>query len=511
MTNLTKAPGLHCDCLLWLVRVTFDSEVLGCISILVLVTSASCAGARMRTRTIISVFGLAVCLIGGCAPAGFRHPHWNETANAEPINPAGAFVSAPENAIRLNPALLALIREQDKQEENLFAPIALTASDSPLRTSEKKIERPEWVPQQTVQSDAPVTLQTSSGLHADDQLLDLLQKDLDRAVKKPTERRQLEFSKAVRENPKVRYYLDYFLKNGKNYFQRALAQSGKYMPLIGKVLREEGLPEELGYLALIESGFVIDSSSSSGAAGIWQFVPMTARRYGLKIDAWVDERRDLVKSTRAAAAYLKDLHNYYGRWYLATAAYNAGQGTIDRAMQASGAKGFWKLSETAKLREETRNFVPKFVAASLIAGNPGKYGFGSVRYEAPIEYEEIELNEAMTLRALAMLTETDPRTLQELNPQLLRDQTPPGDSAFRVKVPVGQATLLANALVQRKESEPVQVIAHKVEKGETLFSIARHYGQSVKSLMELNGLDTHKLNIGQQLKILIETVRGVIR
>src|SRR2546427_5152155 len=341
----------------------------------------------MRTRTIISVFGLAVCLVGVCAPAGFRLPYWKQTANPEPINPPATFVSAQEDAT-LNPAVLALIREQDKQEENLFTPIALTASDSPLRTSEKKIERPEWVQQQTVQSDAPVTLQTSSGLHADDQLLDLLQKDLDRAVKKPTERRQLEFSKAVRENPKVRYYLDYFSKNGKNHFQRALARSGKYMPLIGKVLREEGLPEELGYLALIESGFVFDSSSSSGAAGIWQFVPATARRYGLKIDPWVDERRDLVKSTRAAAAYLKDLHNYYGRWYLATAAYNAGQGAIDRAMQASGAKGFWKLSETAKLREETRNFVPKFVAASLIAGNPGKYGFSSVRYEAPIEYEE---------------------------------------------------------------------------------------------------------------------------
>ena len=155
--------------------------------------------------------------------------------------------------------------------------------------------------------------------------------------------------------------------------------------------------------------------------------------------------------------------------------------------------------------------MPKFVAAVLIAANPKKYGFGNVRYEAPVESEEIEVSEAVTLEALAAMTDTDSKILQELNPQLLKSQVPPGNKTFRLRAPAGQGTLLAEALNHKKESELLQVITHEVQKGETLFSIARHYGQKVSSLMELNGLTTNKLKIGQQLKILVETVRGVIR
>jgi membrane-bound lytic murein transglycosylase D len=151
------------------------------------------------------------------------------------------------------------------------------------------------------------------------------------------------------------------------------------------------------------------------------------------------------------------------------------------------------------------------VAAALIAADPKKYGFGNLRYEAPVEYEEVEVSEGMKLEGLAEMANTTSKTLQELNPELLTSQLPPGDKTFRLKVPMGQATLLAAALNERKESAPLQVITHKVEKGETLFSIALYYGQTVKALMELNGLTTPKLKIGQQLKVLVETVRGVIR
>ena len=339
-----------------------------------------------------------------------------------------------------------------------------------------------------------------------------LEKDLNKAIEEPAERRRLEFSKAVIENPRVRYFVNQFSKSGRNDLEKVLARSGKYMAMIVQVLHEEGVPEELAYLALIESGFVTHSSSPSGAVGLWQFVPGTARRYGLKIDSWVDERRDPVKSTRAAAAYLKDLHNYFGRWYLAIAAYNAGQGAIEKAMQSSGANDFWTLSAKAKLRDETRNFVPKFVAASLIASDPQKYGFIDVAYEPPMDYEEMEVQGSLRLASLAEMAGTDPETIRDLNPALLRGQTPPEESAFRVKLPAGHATIFAQSY-QERETRQAQFVTHEVKKGETLFAIARRYGQHVRSLMELNGLANPTLRVGQLLKvIMIDGLRsGILR
>jgi len=342
--------------------------------------------------------------------------------------------------------------------------------------------------------------------------LNSLEKDLNKAIEQPAERRRLEFSKAVIENPRVRYFVNQFSKSGRNDLEKVLARSGKYMAMIVQVLHEEGVPEELAYLALIESGFVTHSSSPSGAVGLWQFVPGTARRYGLKIDSWVDERRDPVKSTRAAAAYLKDLHNYFGRWYLAIAAYNAGQGAIEKAIQSSGANDFWTLSAKAKLREETRNFVPKFVAASLIASDPQKYGFIDVAYEPPMDYEEMEVQGSLRFASLAEMAGTDPETIRDLNPALLRGQTPPEESAFRVKLPAGHATIFAQGY-QERETRQAQFVTHEVKKGETLFAIARRYGQHVRSLMELNGLANPTLRVGQLLKvIMIDGLRsGILR
>jgi membrane-bound lytic murein transglycosylase D len=306
----------------------------------------------------------------------------------------------------------------------------------------------------------------------------------------------------VIENSRVRYFINQFSKSGRNDLEKALARSGKYMPMIAQVLHEEGVPEELAYLALIESGFVTHSSSPSGAVGLWQFVPGTARRYGLRIDSWVDERRDPAKSTRAAAAYLKDLHNYFGRWYLAIAAYNAGQGAIEKAMQSSGAKDFWTLSTNAKLNDETRNFVPKFVAASLIASDPQKYGFSDLAYEPPMDYEEMEVQGSLRLVSVAEMSGADPETIRELNPELLRSRTPPEESAFRVKLPAGHAAIFAQSY-QERETRPSPFLTHEVKKGETLFAIARRYGQHVRSLMELNGLTNPTLRVGQLLKVII--------
>ena len=172
--------------------------------------------------------------------------------------------------------------------------------------------------------------------------------------------------------------MDYFSKNAKEHFTTALIRSGRYFPMIPRLLQEAGLPEELGYLVLIESSFLARAVSPSRTAGLWQLVSETARRYGSRINSWVDERRDPEKSTRAAA-YLKELHEHFGRWYLATAAYNAGQGTIKKAMRNSGRR-FSNLSDKSTLRDETRDFVPKFVAAALVRTDPQKYLTRSITF-----------------------------------------------------------------------------------------------------------------------------------
>lgn len=324
----------------------------------------------------------------------------------------------------------------------------------------------------------------------------------------------MQFSKEVVDNSKVRHFVRYYATTGKTRFKELLGRSGKYMPMIAKVLNREGLPEELGYLALLESEFVANTTSRNGAVGLWQFVASTALRYGLRIDDWVDERRDPVKSTWAAAAYLKDLHNRYGRWYLATAAYNAGPATIDKALQQSGASDFWSIKAKAQLSEETRNFVPKFVAISLIAMDPKRYGLDDVVYEEPLDYEEVELKTPIKLAVLAQSAETDILGIRNLNPALLRDSTPPGEPAFRVNLPVEKASVFVAKISEKtleKDAEPAHVVMHEVKKGETLFSIARRYGLEIRALMNFNGLTSSRLRIGQKLSILLEGLRGALR
>jgi membrane-bound lytic murein transglycosylase D len=357
---------------------------------------------------------------------------------------------------------------------------------------------------------SPTPPQATSKLGDDNRLLEFLEKDLNKAVDQPKERRRLQFSKQVINDPKVRLFIKQYTTTAKGQFQTLLARSGKYMPMISKVLTDEGLPEELGYLALVESELLVNARSQFGAVGLWQFVPATGRQYGLRIDDWVDERRDPIKSTRAAASYLKELHSYYGRWFLVTAAYNAGPGIINKALQNSRANDFWDIKKKSQLREETRNFVPKFVAMALIANDPKKYGFENIPYQEPLEFDEVEAEGLLKIDDIAEMSESDMATIKELNPALLHNLTPPGEKGYPIRVPVGKAQVFAKANDNLKgpESRSARLLTHEVKRGETLVTIARRYGQAVKMLMQLNGLTTQHLQIGQKIKVLLDGMRA---
>ncbi len=463
----------------------------------------------VTSLVILALFGAFGCIPITVPPLTHRATisHDLPAAHENRVSPQG--LKEPEAP---NTPLLV---HQDIKEETLASDVPKTFAE-PLKRFPAKAARPDDSAKiaPALSLDDSGALQKAPGPRADDRLLSLLEKDLDKALETPRERRRLEFSKEVSNDPKVRYFINYFSsKRGKPYFEKILARSGKYMPMIAKVLNEEGLPEELAYLALIESAFLTHATSSQGAGGLWQFVPSTARLYGLKIDSYVDERRDPEKSTRAAAAYLKELHSFFGRWYLATAAYNAGQGAIDRAMQQSGAKDFWTLTRKAQLSDETRNFVPKFVAVAIIGTSPEKYGFINLQYESPLEYEEVEIRRSLRVGALAEMADTEVSTIRELNPALLGNATPPGNGSFIVKLPVGKTALFAKAYDAANErvAEVNQSVTHEVKKGETLASIARRYGQEVGALMKFNGLTSARLYVGQQLKILLQSLSGKMK
>jgi membrane-bound lytic murein transglycosylase D len=474
-------------------------------------------------RAIKVTFALSLGLIGifGCA-TNERSYHRSATSGISFAQPKASVENIPNSSAASILAPTSVPRSPEPaalEETNALPPTSDAKLSLPPNLSEGKPELAD----DREKSAPPVkpgatAVQSERALQADNRLLDLLEKDLDKAVEQPPEHRRLQFSKEVIENAKVRHFVNYYSVTARNSFAELLARSGKYIPMIATVLAKEGLPKELGYLALLESQFVLDSTSRNGAVGLWQFVASTARQYGLRIDQWVDERRDPVKSTRAAAAYLKDLHDYYGRWFLVTAAYNAGPGNVDKALRQSQAKDFWSIKAKARLSEETRNFVPKFIAIALIASDPTKYGFHDIQYLPPLDYEEVELVAPMNLEALAALAETDRSTVKELNPALLRNTTPPGEPGFRVNLPVGKAqTYLAKANERNiekestKDVEPVNVVTHEVKRGETLFSIARFYGLTVRALMDFNGLKTPQLKIGQKLGILLQGIRARLR
>ncbi|RLA88589.1 MAG: hypothetical protein DRG58_07590 [Deltaproteobacteria bacterium] len=240
-------------------------------------------------------------------------------------------------------------------------------------------------------------------------------------------------------NAQVAGYLRHFTGRQKGVFQVYLARSGRYLPMMQRIFKDQGLPSDLAYLALIESGFSPWACSVAQAVGPWQFIRETATRYGLKINAWVDERRDPEKATHAAARYLKDLYRQFGSWYLAAAAYNAGAGRVQGAINRNDTEDFWRMAQERLLPLETCNYVPQLIAAVLISKAPQKYGLGPINYQAPLTYQTMRVPPGTDLRRLAAVLEIPWEQLKELNPELKQHQAPAYQEHYVLKIPVARS------------------------------------------------------------------------
>jgi membrane-bound lytic murein transglycosylase D len=280
-----------------------------------------------------------------------------------------------------------------------------------------------------------------------------------------------------------------------------LSRSGRYVPLIQQIFAEEGLPQDLAWIAFIESSFLPHARSPRAAHGIWQFMPRTGRQYGLKANGVVDERSDPEKATRAAAKYLSYLHEIFGDWYLVMAAYNAGEGKILRSMEKTGARDFWQLAGTSAIRRQTQNYVPAFLASVLISKDPAHYGFDVV-LEPPIAFETVRFDRPVDLATLARGADFSLEELQALNPELRSPVTPRQNEGYELKVPPGtrQSVLLAFASAPTATTPAFKT--HVAKKGETLPRIAKHYGVSVTALASANSLTTRsRVSRGEEILI----------
>jgi membrane-bound lytic murein transglycosylase D len=295
-------------------------------------------------------------------------------------------------------------------------------------------------------------------------------------------------------------YINYFSSRGHGTIARALIRRGRYSEMISRIFREEGVPQDLVFLAQAESGFQPLALSHAGARGMWQFMPFDGVKAGLQKNWWMDERQDPEKATRAAARLLRDLYNQFGDWYLAMAAYNSGPGTVQRAVQRTGYADFWELYRRNVLPGETRNYVPIILAMTIMAKNPAQYGLDHLAIDLPVAYDTVRIHYPIDLRLVAECTDSSLSALAELNPSLLR-MTTPKDTDFELRLPRGTSEMFQKNVEAIPEEMRVSWRYHRVEAGDSLAGIARRYHTTASAIAEANNLGEGELTRDTRLII----------
>jgi len=302
-------------------------------------------------------------------------------------------------------------------------------------------------------------------------------------------------------NNQVAAYLDIFQGEQHEMFERWLARSTKYLPIIRREFAKAGLPQDLAYLSMIESGYTPTAQSAAGAVGLWQFMRDTGKHYTLRIDNYVDERRHIEKSTKAAVNMLGELYKDFGDWHLAVAAYNSGPARVQNGLSRFAAKTFWELADEQYLPLETKRYVPKLIAAIIIAKDPKKYGFDDVSYQREFNYDRLTVTPGLTFDAVALVAGCDLEAIKSLNPELHRGVIPPGAGRYVVRIPAGSKDLASRNLALLHTVRDTKYHHYTVKGRENITMVCKRYGISRTSLLKTNNLHSARLTPGRTLLI----------
>jgi membrane-bound lytic murein transglycosylase D len=408
--------------------------------------------------------------------------------------PATSYSAAskePQELDDVPPVYIPVQSEQELKEE-------LTALEKTGDWSDSGAGKQDALSSYGIQCDLPESI-TPVRINLDIDFLSSVAKGKD-AVQPEQHRKKAECDFPVVINKQVEFYLDQFQNRQRTTFRRWLKRSALYLPVIEKELKKAELPRSLAYLAMIESGFNPVAYSPAHASGLWQFIPGTARHYGLRIDSWVDERRDSEKATQAAVSYLNALYKRFGDWQLAVAAYNAGEGKIQRGLEQHKVKNFWELAAEDYLPLETKRYVPKLIAAIIIAHDPERYGFQPVP-EKNEQYDVVEVPSQTLLSAIAAAGGCSVKKIRQLNNELLKNQVPPTEGMYSIKVPAGSSARIAANFEQVRNDEKRKIV-HRLSRGETLSGVGKRYNVSVDMIMRWNDIDdVRRIRAGRKLAL----------